>query len=396
MNNKNKIILQTFYTFFVNGIMALMIGSIMPFIMEDYQLSYAVAGFFISLHSLGNLFASFVAGVGIYRFGRKKSIVVLSSLIALSYTGIVLTSYIPLLYVFFFLTGLGRGSVSNVNNAIINDIAVGKSSLLNLLHTFFAIGAFLTPIIASLITGAGYSWKVVVVLGIFLSASAVITYFIMKMEEIPDYSIETKEDVDDVIEEKEQDNLLPFYKSINFYVASALLFFYLGAENAVNGWLVTYFTDTGIVSVTYAQRLLSMLWVVIIGGRLLTAYLSRSFNPKTLILINSIGASVFFAILMSSSTALSVTVSLIAFGFFLAGIYPTTIASVGKVIKGSSSGMAILLAVAGIGGTIMPAVTGAVANVVGIAGGMSLITVSIILMLLLAIVLRYRANKEIQ
>ncbi|TCK98181.1 fucose permease [Natranaerovirga hydrolytica] len=387
MNSKNKVITQTFYTFFVNGLLALMIGSIMPFIIQEYDISYVVAGMFISLHSFGNLFSSLLVGYSVYRFGRKISIVCLSSLSAIAFTGIILTTNIPLLYLLFFLTGIARGSVSNVNNGIINDIAVGKSGMLNLLHTFFAVGAFLTPIIASFITGMGYSWKWVVIIGIVFSITSVFIYALMRMELI-NQSEKTQDE-----DENEPINRVPYYKSVDFYLAAALAFFYLGAENSVNGWLVTYFSDTGIMSTAYAQRLLSVLWVIIIVGRLLTAYLSRYLKAKSLILINSIGATLFFIILVLNRNIIVVTVSLIFFGFFLAGVFPTTISSVGRIVKGSSGGIAVLLAFAGIGGTILPAITGAVAERVGMAGGMTLIAMDICLMLICAIVIKIRGDQ---
>lgn len=381
MNNRS-IILKTFYTFFVNGLMALMIGSVMPFVIEEYGINYGIAGIFLSLHSMGNLFASFIAGYSIYKFGRKRSIVFLSSFIAISYFGIITLDYLPLLFVMFFLTGLGRGSISNVNNAIINDIAVGKSSLLNLLHTCFAVGAFLTPILASFITGAGFDWKIVVAIGIGFSITMVFTYLFMDMDKI---------EVKKSSNEKSKSNV--FYKNIDFYLASLLLFFYLGAENSVNGWLVTYFKDMGIMSTAFAQRLLSTLWVVIIFGRLSTAYLSNKFKNQTLILINSTGAAIFFILLLTSKDVWVITGAIVGFGFFLAGIYPTTISSTGKIIKGSSAAMATILAVAGVGGIIMPYMTGVIAEKIGIAGGMSVIIINIVLMLVLAIILKIRENK---
>jgi len=376
-----KLIKQTFYTFFVNGIMALMIGSIMTFITQDYKINYAIAGTLLSLHSMGNLFASFVAVYMIKMFGRKKSIIFLSSLLVISYLGIIFFDNVCILYIMFFITGLGRGSISNVDNAIINDIATGKSSLLNLLHTFFAFGAFLTPIIASVITGYGYSWKIVLGIGVLFSISMVITYCFMDIDDLS------------IVKSKNYNDKNLYYKNIDFYFASLLLFFYLGVENCVNGWIVTYLKDTGIMSTSYAQRLLSLIWVVIIFGRLLTAYLSeKKIKKETLILFNSIGAAVFFFVLINSTNIIVITLSITLFGFFIAGIYPTTVSSVGKIINGSASAMAVLLAFAGVGGIILPWLVGIAAQLKSIAWGMSFITADMIIVLIFAIIIRVRVK----
>ena len=52
----------------------------------------------------------------------------------------------------FTMSGIARGAVSNFNNSIINEIATGKGWALNLLHSVFAIGAFIAPFLAMLFT----------------------------------------------------------------------------------------------------------------------------------------------------------------------------------------------------------------------------------------------------
>jgi len=64
----------------------------------------------------------------------------------------VLTGNPILLLLAFFLTGINRGAISNFNNGIINEIATGKAWALNLLHSLFAIGAFISPFIALFFT----------------------------------------------------------------------------------------------------------------------------------------------------------------------------------------------------------------------------------------------------
>jgi hypothetical protein len=62
-----------FFAFFSNGMMSTMIGSILPLMTAEYQLSYTVGGMAISAHQAGNLLACFVSGFLPYAIGRKKS-----------------------------------------------------------------------------------------------------------------------------------------------------------------------------------------------------------------------------------------------------------------------------------------------------------------------------------
>lgn len=51
--------------------------------------------------------------------------------------------------------------------------------------------------------------------------------------------------------------------------------------------------------------------------------------------------------------------------FFFAGIYPTTVSSVGNIIKGSTTGMSLFLAIAALGGIVTPQIVGFLADRIG-------------------------------
>lgn len=69
----------------------------------------------------------------------------------------------------------------------------------------------------------------------------------------------------------------------------------------------------------------------------------------------------------------------------MAGLYPTTIASVGKIIKEYPLALSFLLTFAGLGSILMPSIIGAVAGSRGIIGGMSVVIVAVITTLILII-----------
>mgnify|MGYP002226339932 FL=1 len=66
----------------------------------------------------------------------------MSALIPLMWLIITWIPPVPVLYAAFVLLGIGRGSVSIINNAVVNDNSDGKPAALNLLHMTFAVGAF--------------------------------------------------------------------------------------------------------------------------------------------------------------------------------------------------------------------------------------------------------------
>ena len=68
----------------INGLLTLSVGSLLPFIRSARGIGYGFAGLIVSLHSVGNLVACFVAGALPAVIGKKKNILFLICF-ALSY-----------------------------------------------------------------------------------------------------------------------------------------------------------------------------------------------------------------------------------------------------------------------------------------------------------------------
>ena len=127
----------TYLAFMLNGILALSIGSLLPFIRDAKGLNYAFAGLIVSLHSVGNLFSSFASGTLSVFLGRKKSILLFNACYALSYVMILYGNNNIMLALAFLMTGLARGASSNFANYTVNSLAPGKAGFLNALHAMF-------------------------------------------------------------------------------------------------------------------------------------------------------------------------------------------------------------------------------------------------------------------
>ena len=116
------------------------------------------------------------------------------------------------------------------------------------------------------------------------------------------------------------------------------------------------------MSAEFATTLVSLTWLVIMGGRLICAAISKKMHRSTILLINSLGSAACFFVLISAHNLPLITASLLGLGFFLAGIYPTCIANAGPLIQGSTFGMSLLTAISAMGGIITPQMVGGVAD----------------------------------
>ncbi|MBU3143294.1 sugar MFS transporter [Clostridium sp. CF012] len=368
--DKKYILICCFFVFAVNGLYAMILGSLLPIISNEYGLNNTMSGALLSAHQAGNLIAGFIAGVLPLYLGRKKAIMFLCSFVVMGFSIMVLTGNPVLLILGFLFTGLSRGSISNFNNTIVNEVSNSSPAALNFLHSIFAIGALIAPFLVILSTNIGgdKGWKIAA--GVIIVLAIISIFLFSKMK------------IDDATKKKEKVKIsYEFLKNRNFLISAGILFFYLCAEATINGWMVKYFIDSRIMTIEYAQKLASLLWAVILVGRLTCAFLGDKVSKKALLLTTSIGTAGFYLLLLSSQNLTVITIAIMGLGLSMAGIYPTTISTIGNTIKTYPMSMGVLLMVSGLGAIMMPIITGALSDAFGILAGMTAIVFAIILMI---------------
>ena len=384
---KKQQFLISYVAFVINGMLALSIGSLLPFIRDARGLDYAFSGLIVSLHSVGNLISSFAAGTLPVFIGRKKTILLFNSFFALAFALIIWGKSPIMLAVAFLITGLARGASSNFNNKVINGLAPGKAWIINGLHAMFAIGAFSFPIFLSVITKSdANNW---VIACYFMLAMGVMNFILYAIDPIESKVEKTKE-----AKKETGDTSFAFFKEPLFWLCTFTLFFYLCVEQGVIGWLVTYFKDSGLLERSVAQIMPSIQWIMILFGRLTAAVLSTKIAKTKLLRAMGAGFTAFFFVLLFSRTTPLIVFGIIGFGFSMSGIYATTISFAGKLIEKYAMAWSFLLTMASFGSILMPTVIGAIAEQAGIVSGMSSLVVVILIDVCMILLLTSFANKH--
>lgn len=383
--------LKRFYpnyvAFTISGSVALILGAILPYIIEETKISLATAGTLLSLFAIGNFGASFVYPLLTRFLGRKGAFVFIIGFQPLCLVAMTLFPSVPVLLFTFCMIGITRGTSSVFNNAYINENGDGSAAALNILHMIFAVGAFSSPLLLTAFVSAGYSWKECIWTLALGSLISIILLSRLKMKdrlESAGIKEKQKESAEPTIEDSTVRKA--FWKSPLFYIAGLLLFFYLGFENCINGWFVTYFKSTGIMKGAFANSLVSFTWGAVLVGRFTTAVLSTKFSKRKLILIDCIAVAFFFFLMTATQSLTVIGISIMGLGFFLAGIYPTTISAAGPAINGSDLGMSMLLAIAAFGGIITPQIIGSIGDRIGLVGAIGLLVINLTAMILLALI----------
>jgi fucose permease len=374
---QNKLLYCTLFAFFVSGAASQPLGSFIPFLREAYGFSYDLSGILLSCQSVGNLVAILIAGVLPSYLGRRRAILATGVWMAVAYL-IFASGYgsPALLITACLMTGLSRGGNSNFCNTMVSTLPEPRATQgYNLLHGCFAVGALLSPLLLVFCTTKNpqTGWRVMAMLLCLLCVAQLVNYATMPLP--PEHGEKGLKEID-----------RSFLQVREFWLGSAMLFFYICAEYAIVGWLVTYFQDIGVLSADYAQLMNSLLWLVIFFGRMIGAAISGKVSRSALLLVDGIGLFIFFLVMFLGRTPGTIILGLVGVGLFMATIYPTAFAFGSECIKGNDLGCSIMIFTGSVGGIVTPAMVGFVAERAGIEAGMGLI-VGYTGLLLLSIVL---------
>lgn len=369
---ENRLIVSTLFVFFVSGAASMLMGNLMPFLRETYDISYARAGFLLSLPSWGNLASVFLTGYLPTYIGRRKTVLLTSVWMALAFILVVFgiggATLLPLACV---MIGIARGGNSNFSNTMMSTLTGDRAAVgYNLLHGAFAVGAVLSPLaLVACSSRSENGWKIMGGGIIVLCVIQVIVYAKMALP---------AEKITGSIKSVDKS----FLKSKSFWLGSAILFFYISVEYAICNWLVTYFKDSGYLSANVSQMMTSLLWVVMFIGRMGGAYLVGRVPRKALLVADGVGLTAFFLLVFFSRSQTPIFIGIMGVGLFMATIYTTALALGTEKIRGNDLGVSNMVLIGSFGGIITPALVGMVAEEAGIHAGMGVVVCVTVLLLI--------------
>ena len=135
--------------------------------------------------------------------------------------------------------------------------------------------------------------------------------------------------------------------------------------------------------------------LMILLGRLCCAALSSRFNKIIMLIVMAVMMMASFILMMSSSSTILIVAGLLGLGFFMSGVYPTTLSTMDSRYNGSTIATGVCISTATVGGVLLPIIIGQVAEVSGIAGGIATIFFAMVFMLAFMLLKFIRFKKGI-
>ena len=385
--NSALFFISSYFLMFTTGLAVLSTGAILPEIVKEFAIGYDLAGILLSLQAIGNMAAVIISGSALDFIGGKIVLLTGSLFLVISFAGIAYTSSAIILYFLIFISGCGWG-INNIISSIMNNVTGGSAKHLNRVHVFFAAGAFTAPFFVIFSDAIGMGWRFVSGTISILSLCSVILIIIIK---IPAAQIEHKSH-----KEKQANKIkvsFEAFKHARYYIFLAVSFTYAAVEAIMNGWITTYFQNTGVLTNTEAKIALSLIWISIMTGRIIISIVGDKIKKEYIILSCAFIILIFTSVLMQLSTFLSLAVCVFILGLGLSALLPTNLANSAVVINGSSMAMGILISTGGLGATVGPLITGMAAEQLNLSASMW-VAVGFAVILLSTAILNYLFCKK--
>lgn len=358
-----------------------MIGPMMPILIEQYTIRVSEGGLISTFQSIGGILAFVLGGIFADRMKKSRLVGISFGIYVVSLLLISIAPIYMVLLCLFFVLGVSTNLVDILANAYISDLYQEKRGMvLNLLHSFFGVGAFIGPLFSSILIQQGVNWNIVFrILGVVCIVVLVLFSVILRNapEEIQIHS------------RQEKKNILKFFTIPRMWILCIIMLLYAAHQYGLNTWLPMYM-ETSLGSTNFLSSLsLSVFWIGIILGRLTCSRLSLRFTPRQLIMWGGLigGIILTLGILMSSPVMLIITSGLSG---LLTGAFIPLLITIGCEWYPQNSGAisSILFLNSTVSRMLFPWLIGIIAEVFNFRLGMLITSVSLIITFFVAITIR--------
>jgi fucose permease len=330
------------------------IGPVFSELAAQTNSTLAEVGGILTFLFLGSLIAQLCAGPLTDRFGQRWILIISLLILAIGVISFTNAKSLPLMLAMVFVTGLGQGGVDLGANLIVTAAYTkNNTSVLNLLHFFFGLGAFFGPAVVSLAINATGSGLIVhwIAAGIFFLLMLVVLS--LKSQKV----INTSESAQ---QSSKSEASVKVYLSPLLWVLSVLILVYVGVEYGLGSWITNYMDASTGMLLQKGALVTSAYWGSLTLGRLAGAVASRKLGKFQLLVIATLGSMIgVIGLIASLGTTIPTIISIVWIGFSYGTVYPTTVAVMVETFpKNQGKTVGLLAAMASVGGLTLPWVAG--------------------------------------
>jgi fucose permease len=306
---------------FVYGIIAAMLGTILPDLSKRFSLSPKQNGNIAMAQAIGLMIGSFFVGPIMDVQGKKVGLLLGLGLVVIALLGLKAANGYGMVAGLLLLLGIGGGAIVNGANALPPDIKIEgltTAGVFNLLNLFFGLGGLVTPLIAAKLF-RNQSGRLLVFAGGLTAIALAVCAITQMAPPVGQVSFQASMVTD----------LLGNGKLL---ALALMLFLYVACEVGVWNWLVRHLIAQG-VSEGKALTILSLGFALgLLIGRVVVTGVLKGVSPEAVLIGSGVLMAVTtFAMLQSKSDSVAWVTVFLA-GIAMAPVFPTTLSVVSKYV----------------------------------------------------------------
>lgn len=390
MKSNTFIVILIFFIFFVISFLSNILGSIIPDILNSFDLSIGLAGFLPFAFFVSYGVASIPSGILVEKYREKK---ILFFAFLLAFIGALLFALIPTFTVALlslFIIGIGMAMLQVVINPLLRvaggDINFAFNSVMAQL--FFGGASFLSPMLYSYFVQNVHSGKpsnfIVEIMNKIVPLDlkwvslywvfalvALLMILIVKMVNFPEVELKEDERIDTGKSFKE---LLKNKYVLLFFLG---IFAYVGTEQGIANWTSKFLqVYHGVDPTTDGASVISYFWGLLTIGCFLGLILLKIFDSRRVLILFTLGA--IAALLVGLFGPLQW--ALIAFpltGFFASVMWSIIVSLALNSVSNHHGTLSGILCTGIAGGAFVPLIIGGLGEVFGLRMAMLFLLVTL-------------------
>jgi predicted MFS family arabinose efflux permease len=332
-----------------------LLGPSLPAVVADLGISYAQAGFFFTLLSLGSFFGTSIGAFASDVLPRKIlyagcALVLAAGLAALGF----MPGYVLVALTIFLLSLFGSPIGAIGQSIMLGMFPQKRETNLSRMAFFAAVGSLVAPIIVTVNYSLNLSWHWPFVETAGLALILVVAIALIPLPVSP--------------AGRQRQSLRTILSNRRVLTSAVLIFFSVAGDLGFSYWLAEYFKTELSVSLRLASSVVGIYLVGIIAGRLLVPVFLKRMKPETNIRMGlAIALLCIIAFILAPWPIVKAGLCVV-YGFGIGPVFPLTIARGTREFPSQSGSVTgILFGCMSLGGMVFPLLVGALAQRVGIS-----------------------------
>jgi MFS transporter, FHS family, glucose/mannose:H+ symporter len=336
-----------YFYFLVAGTATVMLGPLLPQLIQHWQIQDAQAGTLFTADFVGQLCGAWIAARNL------RASLVYGSILSAAGCLALLSLGFGAAHIALFCIGVGLGTGLTAGNILAGTtLPSARARLLVILNVAWGLGAIACPLLISL-TSAGGMRQFFIVMTALLLAASLLSFAIPRAISSKD-ALRPSESTGQKSALTKSPWPLPLLPLLAF---GSAMFLYVGVENSLGGWLPSYAIRSN--SSLQASSIAIYFWIAELVGRLLVAALMTVLSDAVLYRFCLALLLVTEGLLCSIAhpSAFGVITLTILGGFTLAPVFPLLVSFM-LARTGNHKRLGPLFASASVGGAVLPWLTG--------------------------------------